>query len=76
MGAKEQKYLLDNKFDDVCLNKSKVDYHNDKRGYLYVSDIIEQYVKAAQRKEEAPGTIDNNPLQEIPLTKHDKVCNT
>jgi len=59
MGSKEQKYLIENRFDDVCLNRSKVDYHGDSRGYLYVSDVMEKYIKAAQKNEESPETIDN-----------------
>ena len=65
MGSKERKYLIDNNFDDLCLNKYKVQFHKDNRGYLYVSDILEAHLKAAQKNGEAPETIDNNGKGEI-----------
>ena len=46
MGAKEQKFLIDNNLHDLCLNKVRVDSHGDKRGYLYVSDIMEMYINS------------------------------
>lgn len=45
MGTNEQKFLIDNSFDDVCLNRVNVNHHGDKRGYLYVSDIIGMYCR-------------------------------
>jgi len=51
MGAKEQKFLLDNSFNDLCLNRATVDYHGDKRGYIYVSDVMETYVREVARQQ-------------------------
>lgn len=63
MGDKEQKFLLDNSFNDICLNRATVDYHGDKRGYIYVSDVMETYVREVSRQQvESPAT-DNHQLK-------------
>ena len=63
MGAKEQKYLIDNNFHDLCLNKVKVSDHGDKRGYLYVSDVMEMYNKSSNVvQQQISGSTDATPI--------------
>jgi len=67
MGSKEQKFLIDNKLNDACLNSVKVAFHGDKRGYLYVSDVMELYCGEARQgkgsAEQQHPTAESAPLE-------------